>query len=483
MIILCNVDIGLIKNKFVPDRFYVTMEELHKLLQKKDPLLLFDLRLQDDYKRGHIAGAVHAVCDAKTKETIMPKIPKNVRVILVDVDGSIASKTAKMMRSFGLDTYYLKNGMKGWNKEIIEGSPSPFIKSESLWKKMQDSKDLFLLDVRDADEFSDFKISGSVNIPLRDIFKEENLSKIPKDKEIVTICPHGNRAMVATFALARKGIKSHTLAGGLAGWSQIINPVTIVEQNPTIIQIEKIGKGCLSYLLISEGQAIVIDPLFPAEKYQEIATKNDAKIIKITDTHQHADHLSSAWILAEITNSTCYESGLEQWERDSKFLKDDDSFEFGKAKLRVCHTPGHTPGSLSYVVDEKYVFTGDILFIESIGRPDLRDNAEEFAGELYNSLHNKLLKLPSQTIVLPAHHGITVKPENGVFFTTIEKASKHDILQLSKEEFVKKVVGMTPPRPINYRKIIKINKGSLPFIQKNVPDLELGPNRCSIAGT
>lgn len=482
MKILCNIDIGLMKNQFVPDNFDVTVEELYELLQKNDPLLLFDLRLEYDYKNGHIAGAVHAICDAKAKETIMPKIPKNVKVVLVDIDGLIASKTAKMMRSFGLNAYYLKKGMKGWNREIVKGNPSSSINSNSLWKKIQDSKDLFLLDVRDVDEFSDFKISGSVNIPLQDIFKEENLSKIPKDKEIVTICPHGNRATVATFALARNGIKSHILVGGLAGWSQVINPVTAVEQNPKIIQVEKIGKGCLSYLLISEEQAIVIDPLFPAEKYQEIAIQNDAKIIKIIDTHQHADHLSSAWNLAKITNSTCYESGLEQWERESKFLKDDDSLEFGKAKLRVIHTPGHTPGSLSYVVDEKYVFTGDILFIESIGRPDLRDNAQEFAGELYNSLHNNLLKLPSNTIVFPAHHGISVKPENGVFFTTIEKASKHEILQLSKEEFVKKVVGMTPPRPMNYRKIIQINKGSLPFVQKDIPDLELGPNRCSIAG-
>ncbi len=473
------------ENKFVSDNFEVTADELYELVLKKDPLLLFDLRLQDVYRNGHIVGAVHAVCDVKAKETIMPKIPKNVRIILVDDDGSMASETAKMMRSFELDTYYLKDGMKGWSKEIVKGSPPSSVESDILWKKMQDFKDdLFLLDVREIDEFSDFKIPGSVNIPLQDIFKDENISKIPKDKEIITICPHGNRAMVATFALTRNGIESHVLTGGLARWSQVLNPVTAVEQNPRIIQIEKIGKGCLSYMLISEGQAIVVDPLFPAGKYQKIASENNATIIKVIDTHQHADHLSSAWHLAEISNSACYESGLEQWDRTTQqLLKDRDLVEFGQSKLRVIHTPGHTPGSLSYVVDEKYAFTGDILFIESIGRPDLRDNAEEFAGELYNSLHNKLLKLPLHTIVFPAHHGQTVKPENGVFSTTVEKASKHDVLQLSKEEFVKKVVGMTSPRPMNYQKIIQINKGSVILAQADIPDLELGPNRCSITGT
>ena len=469
----------------MPENFEVTAEELQESLRKKDPLLLFDLRLQDVYRNGHIKGAVHAVCDAKAKETIMPKIPKNVKIVLVDEDGPMASETAKMMRSFGLDTCYLKGGMNGWSKEIVKGSPSSSVESDSLWEKMQDSKnDLFLLDVRDADEFSDFKIPGSVNMPLQDIFKEENIAKIPKDKEIVTICPHGNRAMVATFALAKNGIESRTLAGGLAGWSQVLNPVIVVKQNPTIIQVEKIGKGCLSYMLISDGQAIVIDPLFPAEKYQEMAIQNNATIVKVIDTHQHADHLSSAWYLAETSDSACYESGLEQWDRTSQqLLKNGELVGFGQSKLRVIHTPGHTPGSLSYVVDEKYVFTGDILFIESIGRPDLRDKAEEFAGELHDSLHNKLLKLAPHTIVFPAHHGQTVKPENGVFSTTIEKASKHEILQISKEEFVKKVVGMIPPRPMNYQKIIQINKGSLSFTANDIPDLELGPNRCSIAGT
>ncbi|MDH5568689.1 MAG: rhodanese-like domain-containing protein [Nitrosopumilus sp.] len=485
MKILGVIDIGQMKNKFMPKNFEVTAEELQELLRKNDPLLIFDLRLQDVYKNGHIKGAVHAVCDAKAKETIMPKIPKDVRIVLVDEDGLMASKTAKIMQSFGLDSYYLKGGMNGWNKGIVKGNPPSSIESDSLWKKMQDSKDdIFLLDVRDTNEFSDFKIAGSVNIPLQDIFKEEHFSKIPKDKEIVTLCPHGNRAMVATFALAKNGIESRTLAGGLAGWSQVLNPVKAIEANPMIIQIEKIGKGCLSYMLISAGQVIVIDPLFPAEKYQNIAIQNNATIVKVIDTHQHADHLSSAWHLAETSNSTCYESELEQWDRTAQqLLKDGESIEFGQSKLRVISTPGHTPGSLSYVVDENYVFTGDILFIESIGRPDLRDKAEEFAGELYDSLHNKLLKLPSDTIVFPAHHGQTVRSKNGVFSTTIEGASKHEILQLSKEEFVKKVVGMTPPRPMNYQKIIQINRGSLSFTVNEIPDLEIGPNRCSIAGT
>lgn len=459
----------------------ISEKELLESIQKKELFLLFDLRLRENYEKGHINGSVHAVCDARAKETIMPKIPKNIKIVLLDDDGTMAAETAKMMYSMGLDAHYLKGGMKSWSGKTVQGMPQRTIDAQSLWSKLQKNENLFLLDVRDKDEFSEFKIPGSTNIPLTELFKQENISKIPKEKEIITICPHGNRAMVAMFALTRNNIDAHILEGGLAGWSQVLNPVK-TDDDPVVYQIEKVGKGCLSYVVVSDGQAIVIDPLFPTQKYYELAQKNGFKIIKVIDTHQHADHLSSAQELSTLTKSEMYESKLEVWERTANLINDKDEIKFGNSTLRVIHTPGHTPGSLSYLVDEKYVFTGDILFIESIGRPDLRDKAEEFASELYHSLHNKLLKLPGKTIVFPAHHGETVKPVNGIFSTTIEKAHEHDVLKLSKEDFIQQVVGITLPRPMNYAKIIQINKGTIPLNAKEIPDLEMGPNRCSIAG-
>ena len=466
--------------------FEITADQLNESLQKKEQLLLFDIRLENSYKSGHIDGSVHAVCDVKAKETIMPKIPKNIKLVLIDDDGKMAAETAHMMRSFGLDAHYLQGGMNAWSKDLVKGDPPASINPDELWKKLHlqnKNDDLFLLDVRDADEFSDFQIPGSINISLSDLFKPENIDKIPQDKEIVTVCPHGNRAMVATFALARNGIQSHVLEGGLAGWSQVLNPVKVTENHPTIIQLEKVGKGCLSHIIISEGDAIVIDPLYPPAKYQEVVKREGAKITKIIDTHQHADHISAAQHLSDLSGGIMYESKFEAWDRTSNLLDDKDEIMFGKSKLRVIHTPGHTPGSLCFIVNEKYVFTGDILFIESIGRPDLRDKAEEFAEQLYDSLHEKLLRIPADTLVFPTHHGTTVKPVNGIFSTTIQKAKQHDVLKLSKEEFVKQVISMTVPRPMNYQTIIQINKGSIPLIRTDIPDLELGPNRCSIAGT
>lgn len=462
------------------DKVELTPSELQDYLDKKESLLLFDLRLQNVYESGHIRGSVHAVCDTKSKETLMPNIPKNVKVILLDSDGSLSAETTVMMRSFGLDAYYLQGGMENWNGSLLSGNQTTKITPEKLWAKIQ-KQEVYLLDVRDPDEFSDFKIPGSMNIPLSDMFSEESSSKIPQDKDIVTICPHGNRAMVAAFALARNGINSSVLEGGLAGWSQVLTARKAAE-SPLVIQVEKIGKGCLSHIIISENEAVVIDPLFPIEKYLDIVEQENAKITKVIDTHQHADHVSSAKQLARVTGAIMYESMLETWDMASSFLEDKQELEFGKSRLHVIHTPGHTPGSLSYLIDKKYVFTGDTLFVESIGRPDLRDKAKEFAENLYDSLHDKLLQLSTETMVFPTHHGMSVDSVNGIYSTTIFKAKEHDVLKLSKEEFIKQVADITVPRPMNYQKIIQINKGTIPLNTSEIPDLELGPNRCSITG-
>ena len=455
----------------------ITPENLNDDLAQQKPLLLFDLRPKEDFEESHIDGSVHAVCDIKAKEKIMPKIPKNTKIILISEPEKFAKKTAHMMTSFGLNSYYLMGGFSSWKGKFAKGTTGKTITADNLAQKLDR---VLLLDVRNNDEFTEYKIPGSINIPLDKLFDANIISKIPKNKEIVTICPHGNRAMVASFALTRAGIDSQTLVGGLAEWNQVLKPITIVKEPVKIIQVQKVGKGCLSHIVESNGEAIVIDPLYPFEKYLDIAYQQGFKITKVFDTHQHADHVSAARDLAKSVDAKLYLSKYEGYAFDADFVGDADKVSFGKTTLRVIHTPGHTPGSLSYVIDEKYVFTGDILFVESIGRPDLRDNAEEFTEELYNTLHNKLLKLPHYTMVFPTHHGENAETIDQGFCSTIEKSKSLPWLDISKQEFINKVVGITLPRPMNYRKIIEINKGESELVQSKIPDLEIGPNRCAV---
>ena len=461
----------------IPKNFTISAQQLDHNISQQVPMLIFDLRCPEQFEKSHVAGSVHAVCDAQAKEKIMPKIPKNTKIVLISEPEQISKEIAAMMTEFGLDAYYLQGGFSSWNGPLDTGKTGKFITPDELISKLES---VYLLDVRDKDEFSEYQIPGSVNIPLDELFNQTLLDTIPKDKEVVTICPHGNRAMIAGFALARGGIYSSTLQGGLTQWNQVLKPVTVVKEPVKVIQIQKVGKGCLSHIVESDGEAIVIDPLYPIEKYTEIAKQQGFKITKVFDTHQHADHVSSARDLAKETAADLYLSKYEGYDYDANFVGDGDKVAFGNTTLRVIHTPGHTPGSLSFVVDEKHVFTGDILFVESIGRPDLRDQAEEFTEELYETLHEKLLQLPHYTMVFPTHHGQDAKSKDGAYYSTIQQSTRLPWLDISKEEFIAKVVAKTLPRPMNYRRIIAVNKGELKLVVSDVPDLEIGPNRCAV---
>jgi len=461
----------------------INAEELESDIQNKIPLLILDLRDASYFMEGHIEGSANAQFSGEQqKQTVMSKLPRDQKIILIDEDGTESFQNANMLTKFGFNAHYLKEGIKSWKKDLVKSSQDTKLSNENLWKSLKNNEEVFLLDVREPMEFVEFKIPGAVNVPLSELFTEKGADQIPKNKKIVTICSHGNRSMVATFALAQKGLESTSLEGGMSRWNQVLNAQTAVRQDGLIIiQVEKVGKGCLSHIVGSEGEAIVIDPTYPPAKYLEFAENEDLKIIKVIDTHQHADHVSAAKELAKIADAELYFSAKEEYRIEHKKAQDGESIPFGKKQIRVMHTPGHTAGSMTYVVDEIYAFVGDTLFVESIGRPDLRDKAEEFAFELHETLHNKLLNLPPEAKIFPTHHGEGIKPtENGIFYTTPKMANKLSLLDLSKEDFVKKVVSMTTPRPMNYSMVIKVNKGTIPIMEEQVPDLEMGPNRCSV---
>lgn len=460
----------------------ITPEELTQILQNKSNALILDIRAKENYMNGHISGAANAVCNSmQQKQVIMSKIPANMKVILIDDDGTEAKQNATMMARFGFDAHYLKDGFKSWSGELVKSTQDTTISGDSLWESIKQDSDVFLLDVREPQEFAEFKIPGAVNIPLSQLFTSGSKAHLPKDKKIVTICSHGNRSMVATFALAQNGLESTSLVGGMSLWNQVLGATTLKENDVTIIQVEKIGKGCLSHIIGSDGEAVVIDPTHPAKKYTEFAQKENLKITKVIDTHQHADHVSAAKDLAQIAGAKLYLSNLEEYKIESEKIEDGSTIRFGTKQLRAIHTPGHTPGGMSFILDSKYVFSGDILFVEGIGRPDLRDQAEEFAVKLYDTLHNKILKFGDDTKIFPTHHGEGLSPtKGGLFYTTVQNAKKLPLLDLGQAEFVSKVVSITTPRPLNYSMIIKINKGDISIAPEQIPDLEMGPNRCSI---
>ncbi len=456
----------------------ISSNELKNLiLDKKESLLLFDLRNKDEFVSGHIAGSVNVVCDANAKENIIPRIPKIGKMVMLCEDGSISEPMAQMMNSFGFNAFFLQGGMKNWNGDLETKTVEQKISALDLWKDILQKK-VLLVDVRPKEEFTSFRIPGSLNIPLVDLFNSEIVTKLPRDKQIVTICPRGNMAMVGIFALSRNGISAKALTGGLSAWGQLITSDEIFHDGLTVIQVKKIGKGCISYVLTSQNEAVVIDPVYPLEEYTKIAENKNIKISAVLDTHLHADHVSASRELAKITGAQLMLSEVENYDFTFRKLNDKDRIKFGMSEIQVIHTPGHTPGSLSYFIDEKYLFSGDTVFAEGIGRPDLRDKALEFSNSLYDTLH-MITRLPDDVIVLPGHYNndkyLTIPVH-----TNISEIKKFSLIGLDKNAFVNKVTSIDIPKPMNYEKIIMMNKTSETIDKIKIPELELGPNRCAI---
>ncbi len=149
--------------------------------------------------------------------------------------------------------------------------------------------------------------------------------------------------------------------------------------------------------------------------------------------------------------------------------------------VAAIQTPGHTMGSTIYLVGDDAVLTGDTLFVEGVGRPDLADRAEEFAHNLYHSLQERVLTLPDASFVLPGHYreGVPVHPGEPVGASLAELRRTLEPLALDEDGFVAWATARAIPRPPNYVEIIKANMGRPDTPPASLRALELGPNRCS----
>jgi glyoxylase-like metal-dependent hydrolase (beta-lactamase superfamily II)/rhodanese-related sulfurtransferase len=393
------------------------------------------------------------------------------------------------------------------------------IEPTELKKKIDNHEDIFILDVRTPQEYESWKLSYGNHdnpnlIPVDRLFLNDSdlLKSIPKDKEIVTVCAHGNRSMMAASLLNKLGYNVKSVRGGMAGWNKVydVAEVTVPKEAPfRIWQIRRISRGCMGYIVSSkeDSTAVVLDPSREIyEAFLNVSKENGLKIIKVIDTHQHADHVSGVAKLAEIisseasTEALAYFSSLEEYNSENtqiniNYIKDGDQIDISKNfSLRAIHTPGHTNGSMSYLINHSddtdtslqysYLFTGDTLFVDSVGRPDLREEAKKYAGLLYETYNQKIAQLPEHTVVLPAHFNgssITLKHSVPIADTIGSIKKKIQLLSMTEDEFIHFVTDTLPSRPVNYKTIIDINKRILPFDDMRMPDLEAGPNSCAVS--
>ena len=463
----------------------ITADELKASLDAKDKPIVFDLGNMRRYEARHIPGSAYAVCNEDSQKNIMPRLPKDIEIVLVSDDDEYPKHMASMMNKMGLKTRYLQGGLDSW-KWSFEQSSDKEITANELKKSLDANLDLFLLDVREPDEFADWNIEGSQNIPLGELSK--SLDQIPFDRKVVAICPHGNRSKIAKFIMQAYGYDIVSLEGGLKAWStaleHTITNFEISKNDVQVIHVKRIGKGCSSYIVSLGREGAVIDPVFPIDYYLNLAKEHDIKFTKVYDTHQHADHVSAAKQLADKTGADFYLSSYEEYSFEHRPLQDGDVHKIGNIEFQVIHTPGHTMGSISLLLGGKILFSGDTLFTNGVGRPDLRDKASEFAAVLYDSLQNKILNLDENIVVYPAHFEKNIKIGELLPSTLKEiEESNRSLLSMDKDNFIQKITTSTMQTPRSYKEIISINKNNTVLTSVNeIHELEIGPNRCNISG-
>src|SRR5699024_6855096 len=159
----------------------------------------------------------------------------------------------------------------------------------------------------------------------------------------------------------------------------------------------RLGKGCLSYFIESNGEAAVVDTARMTDVYEQFAQARNVQINHVLDTHLHADHISGGRKLADKVGATYYLPEKDATEAEIKYtsVEEGTSIQVGDTTVKVqpIYSPGHTIGSTSFIVDDQYLLTGDILFVRSIGRPDLAGKAEDWVGDLRTTLYNRYKEL------------------------------------------------------------------------------------------
>jgi glyoxylase-like metal-dependent hydrolase (beta-lactamase superfamily II) len=369
------------------------------------------------------------------------------------------------------------------------------MKSNEVTQKVFNKENLFILDVRNESDFQDWKIEGEnfqyLNIPYFELLDgvEEIMDQIPADMDVLVVCAKEGSSVMIADMLSEAGRDVAYLEGGMKAWSEHLEPVKVgdLKDGGELYQFVRIGKGCLSYMVVSNGEAALIDSTRMTDIYLDFAKNMNVRITHVFDTHLHADHISGGRVIAEKTGATYWLPPKDATEVVFEYqpLEGGNDVKIGETNINIhsLYSPGHTIGSTSFVVDEKYLLSGDILFIDSIGRPDLAGLAEDWVGDLRETLYKRYRELSNELVVLPAHFMIieelnedgSVSEKLGTLF-----AKNHGLNIEDENEFRSLVTENLPPQPNAYQEIRKTNMGKINPDTEQQREMEIGPNRCAV---
>ncbi len=378
--------------------------------------------------------------------------------------------------------------------------PAPLIPAADLARRLDQGERVQLLDIRTAERVAQGRVTLGATLDFRalvasQLYQLPTLDPLRLDPTVpvAVICGHGNSSTQATRFLRDRGFEAYSLAGGMAAWETVylprqLSPTPALEH---VIQVDRVGKGALSYVLVSDGDAVVVDPGRHLQPYEALLEDLGATAAAVIDTHMHADYLSGAraaaarWQVPYFVHPDDARSPYDGAE--GRFahqpLTEGDTIAFGRATLVAAHVPGHTLGSTTLVVDEALALTGDFLFVQSVGRPDLGGQRDAWTARLWDSLERVRREWPGDLLVLPAHYASETerRADRSVAARFDVIAATNQALAIQdRRAFLAWVTAHTTTPPEAYRTIKLANLGLVDVADADAEILEFGPNVCAV---
>lgn len=368
--------------------------------------------------------------------------------------------------------------------------PSLQISARELKGLLDQQRLQFLFDLRGEAEFAAWRIEGrtpveTLNIPTVDFVGEEDkyLDRLPRDRRIVIVCPHGEASLYSAGILRDHGFDAVSLAGGMDAWSTFYETHAVPGQ-PGLQQIHRAARGCLAHVIFSGLEAAVVDAPRHLQAVFDAVAAAGARITHVLDTHLQADHISGGPALAAQTGAAYHLHPDDFSEARFAFrpLADGEVIAVGDRRIRVLHAPGHTPGSCALLLDESTLLTGDTLMKSGPGRPDLGGMVDVWTPLLHETLTRRLGALPAATVVLPAHSAtIAEQDAAGVVSVTLGEArAGARFPHGGVADFLRVVREGLPVHPASYDEIRKVNLGLLDPDEARRAELEIGKNLCGL---
>jgi glyoxylase-like metal-dependent hydrolase (beta-lactamase superfamily II) len=358
-----------------------------------------------------------------------------------------------------------------------------------------------ILDVRNTEEFAHWRVEGPhpvdvLNVPYFEFVEREDASvkKVTdwaggRPGDLIVVCAQGGSSAYVAEILQGRGLPAANLAGGMVAWGLGTTARPVATSGPVKLwQVLRFGRGCLSYVVARGEDAIVVDPHRGVDVYRGLLDREGLRLRAVFDTHLHADHVSGGPALARGTG-VGYHASARDFEGAAvsvEDLVDDRPVRVGRLEVLPIvplATPGHTPGSTSLLVADGFLLTGDTLFVEDVGRPDLGGQAALWARDLYRTLHERLRPLGDAIVVLPAHaSGLAGTGPGGVLAGVLgDLRSRNRAMRLDLDAFVREAERAAGSAPPEYARIRAINLGREAATDAELTELELGKNQCALS--